>query len=283
MNQSCKPHIMLQSAAGDNKAWLVFWIFIALLSIIINIVALFVVRFGAKRSSSYNYCIKSLFMSHLVSAIIVLPMLSTLNITKIPSCVHVPLMTYIAAMTHFASTVSVLGVSINLFLRVRSNVTFETPKTKRKWLKIVSLSWFISFIAGFLPLFLPVYVFMMPALVIIMSANTYGQIRTLATIKSRPVGSSSIRQLHRRYETTLLKTIMYFMCINLTFTVLPYSAFILSKTKYFDSENVKRFLSIASKLPFTKGMAESLVYCLTQRTFRRRVATSLNRIFVQSV
>lgn len=273
---------MLQFAVGSGTVWLVLWLLIAGISASHNMIALYIVFFEKGTAKSFSYCLKSLFSSHLISALVVLPMLSTITITKISPCIHVPILTYMAAMTHFASTISVLGISANLFLRIRSKTVFETSTTTRRWIKFVVLSWFLSLCAGLLPLFLPAYLFAMPVLVILMIGSTYNQIRALGAIARRKIVVSSIAKRHRPYEKKIITTVIIFLCINLVFTIIPYSAFILAKSHNNGGRSLSIYLSIASKLPFFKGLAECIVYCWMQRTFRRSMTTKLNRIFVKS-
>ena len=180
-------------------------------------------------------------------------------------------------MSHFLSVIMVVGLNVNLVKKMKANHPLETQRSKVVWKRFVVLSWILSLVAGSVPLYVSAYIALMPILILALTICTCVQIRTILIFRGR-VSSLVARRHRRNLEMRVQKIVFSFLCVNLVFTILPYSAFIVANTASSGNSAFKIYIDIVSKLPFLKGMAECLVYCCTQYNLKKRILSGISRI-----
>lgn len=280
MAYSCELHFLIQHASGSGSFWLIAWLFLAFVTASLSVLALLSVLHETKFHTHYHYLQVSLFSSHLITGLVVLPMLSFVKHTTLPKCTHNTILTIAAAMTHTCSVLSVMVVSWYLRKKTTSK-TVRLPKGKTFLQQLTLFIWVVSLFASILPVFLPVHLFLMPMLIIALMVTTCKQVRVIFCTRRRRVSSINNEDiLHLRIKKGIHKLsaiVTGFLIINVVCTMFPYMALILNQTALKDQESFQNYADFASKLPFLKSLMESLGYFWMQKTSRRRVYQQLRQ------
>ena len=280
MAYSCELHFLIQYASGSGSFWSTAWLFFALVTTSLSFLALLTVLQGTTPHMHYRYLQVSLFSSHLISGMVVLPMLSFVNHTTLPKCVHNTILTIAAAMTHICSVLSVMVISW-YFHKKTTSIIESLPKERKRLQQLILFIWVVSFFASIIPIFLPVYLFLMPLLFIALMVTTCKQLRIILRRRRKTVTTTNDHKVSQfriqKGKNRLGNIVLGFLVINIVCTMLPYMALILNQTSLKDRSGCQKYADFASKLPFLKSLVESLGYFWMQKTSRRRLCIRLQQ------
>ena len=161
------------------------------------------------------------------------------------------------------------------FHKKTTSIIESLPKERKHLQQSILFIWVVSFFASITPLFLPVYLFLMPLLFIALMVTTCKQLRIILHRRRKTVTSINDQRVSQfriqKGKNRLGNIVLGFLVINIVCTMLPYLALILNETPLQHRSDFQKYADFSSKLPFLKSLVESLGYFWMQKTSRRRV------------
>ena len=279
--ENCPFHYMLKEAIGQGATWVFIWLLTALLTTMLSLIAILCLLDETSYGHT-NRCLKlSMFGSHLLAGLIVLPMLGFASRSRLPLCTHQITLTFSASMTHFVSCMSVMLLSTHIYKRVSQNQSLLSLKRVNIWKLAVMATWTIAPAMAVIPVFLSVRLYVVPILTAALLLTTYRQVKTILCLRqgARASAAHTIPVIMPKHiaERRLARILLIILLINMMFTLVPYIALVSPK----NHGALKIFVKIASKLPFFKSLIEEIIYFWAQKSWRRRVTMTLKKVFYQ--
>ena len=276
-NSSCAIADIVVQAAGYGIVWSIFWSSFAVCTVVTNGIAL-TATIGKKQfQTSYNYLLVSLFTSDLLAGCIVQILYAFIaaNQSHPHICILKRLSLYFASTFVLSSTFSIVGLSFNLYFRIRKPRVYETISSKRKWKIFTGIAWILSILSAITPIFYPQQTPLIPILVPLLFITTivYWRImirlRTSVGASPEPKKRRSSQESSGDYKQRCQKVAAVFLLSSLLLTFLPCLGVILNRSLLIKTSKVFRyFYSFTSKLPWIKNLIDPFVYLWLQKAGR---------------
>ena len=283
-NSSCIIADIVVQAIGQGRVLCALWSSSASLAITTNALALVATTGNKQFRSAYNYLLASLFTSNLLMAAIVQPLFAvvSLNSYREHTCIIKKIAVYIGGNSFLSSTFFVMGVSFNLYFRIRKPLVVDSPSDKKRWIICIGIVWILSSLTAVTPVFYPKDTPLIPILFLLVLLTTLTFAILLLKLR-KTVGvhicGPSRSESSLVYKRRCKKVVITFLTVSVLFIFFPCLSVSLSHSQNITSTlSFKYFHSCVSKLPFIKPLIDPVVYLWFQNAGRNVLNQRMKQI-----
>ena len=238
----------------------ILWIILAAISVLLNITVI-LRNLATSFKTAHDIYLVSLYSSHLITSIFVLPVYAKLIWIRTYSCLLKETMFVIASSMIFSSLLSILAISVNrtrsLYMQMPINIA-QPYLSRKKPLIVVLAIWFISTIRGVLVLLhqsskstrIPaIDMAIIVAAIVVLHCSLGKKLKTL-----QELGVQNIRDHSKAIKLVLLLTLTFI------FTWVPPVIVYSVKAVIGDTYLMNSLASVSTKLIFLSPLIDPLVY-----------------------